>query len=587
MIAILTLIYLLVGFNDALHHHHHSRENGPEIEKRDNTCTFQKHEDLVFVSPNGWAMPPDVLCTSGTYCPYACRQSLLSWQWDPAATRYAYPESMRGGIHCKADGTLELPFPDRPLCGPGVETLSCHNDHTEPVTFCQTVLPGDEGMYIPSVIDAGKIGSLAVPNTTYWARTSAHYYINSPGVPREIACIWGDGTEATGNWAPFVTGANMDDNGNTYSTLSWNPIFISDARHAGKLPDFGARLECNGQGCLGMPCSITPSKDGFNKVTSPVASTGAGAAEFCVVTAPPGSAVKLVVFHDDGGRRTSISVSASASVSGLVDGVSSNININTQSKVGSDANDHTRSSSSSKTPVPENTKLKPQVRRNETKPRSQLANSVPSLQSQAPPLTTNAPLAPLNTPVPSLAPLNNPSALSDPLSPFHPSLSSSDSSVTTDKSPEDVNSPVLNQQDISASSSSLATTVSTVENVFPGQKLEPEFSQQPLDTQNYNINVSPSSLASAEPPTVSNLEILPLPPVTYSAAQAVSSPVFVMYGENKQNMKDLNAIPARNATLTSNNGTKGVGTKTSAMLRMEFPRCVFFLITALSVSLFF
>lgn len=32
--------------------------------------------------------------SEGSYCPYACPAGQLMAQWDPKATKYAYPESM-------------------------------------------------------------------------------------------------------------------------------------------------------------------------------------------------------------------------------------------------------------------------------------------------------------------------------------------------------------------------------------------------------------------------------------------------------------------------------------------------------------
>jgi hypothetical protein len=43
----------------------------------------------------------------------------------------------------------------------------------KPLAFCQTVLPGNEAMLIPTVV-SGKT-KLAVPGPSYWCSTSAQY----------------------------------------------------------------------------------------------------------------------------------------------------------------------------------------------------------------------------------------------------------------------------------------------------------------------------------------------------------------------------------------------------------------------------
>lgn len=65
-----------------------------------------------------------------------------------------------------------------------------------------------------------------------------------------------------------------------------------------QVPKFGVKIECaDGAGCNGLPCEIDPSKVGVGGVTSPVSATGAGGADFCVVTVPSGAAANIVVFN--------------------------------------------------------------------------------------------------------------------------------------------------------------------------------------------------------------------------------------------------------------------------------------------------
>lgn len=74
------------------------------------------------------------------------------------------------------------------------------------VYLCQTVLPGDEAMRIPNFIPAGTTALLAIPGVEYWSEmkpTGAHYYINSPNVPVDEACVWGTNAKGAGNVIPL------------------------------------------------------------------------------------------------------------------------------------------------------------------------------------------------------------------------------------------------------------------------------------------------------------------------------------------------------------------------------------------------
>jgi hypothetical protein len=65
------------------------------------------------------------------------------------------------------------PFPDKPYCVDGTNTLYGVNQCTQVISFCQTVLPGNEAMLIPTEIQAGDSAVLAVPGPSYWAGTAA------------------------------------------------------------------------------------------------------------------------------------------------------------------------------------------------------------------------------------------------------------------------------------------------------------------------------------------------------------------------------------------------------------------------------
>ncbi|KAK3944774.1 hypothetical protein QBC46DRAFT_145937 [Diplogelasinospora grovesii] len=282
--------------------HAHSHQElelveAPKVEKRA-TCSLPSHPDLVPVpggSNNGFAMSPDQSCTDGTWCPIACVSGKVMAQWEPNSS-YVYPQSMNGGLYCNG-GEPEKAFPDAPYCVDGTGTVSAVNNCGKVVSFCQTVLPGNEAMLIPTDVTSTSV--LAVPGPSYWAGTAAHYYINPPGVSSSEGCIWGDESKPIGNWSPYVAGANTDSNGQTFVKIAWNPIFTGCGLSNTK-PSFGVKIECPGGGCNGLPCSIDPSTDGMNGVDSPVSTEGVGGADFCVVTVPKGSSANIVVFNTDG-----------------------------------------------------------------------------------------------------------------------------------------------------------------------------------------------------------------------------------------------------------------------------------------------
>jgi len=210
-----------------------------------------------------------------------------------------------GGLYCNG-GKAEKPFKDMPYCVDGTGTVKAVNKAGRIVSFCQTVLPGNEAMIIPT--DVTDVATLAVPGPSYWCGTAAHYYINAPGVPASRGCVWGKITEPIGNWSPYVAGANTVENGDTYVKIAWNPEFLN-APLAKTTPTYGLRIECPDGGCNGLPCSIDPSKDGVGGVNSPVSTTGVGGADFCVVTVPKGKTASIVVFNTDSVERGSAGAS--------------------------------------------------------------------------------------------------------------------------------------------------------------------------------------------------------------------------------------------------------------------------------------
>ena len=178
-----------VHLNALERRHRHSRnlhsstaETGPAVElrdldigKRSGQCQFPADAGLVAVTPNdsngGWAMSPDQCCEPGHYCPYACPAGQVMAQWDPDATSYTYPMSQNGGLYCDKSGHVQKPFPNKPYCVDGTGNVGCKNKAKGNVAFCQTVLPGNEAMLIPTNIEDW--AQLAVPGPSYWAGTAA------------------------------------------------------------------------------------------------------------------------------------------------------------------------------------------------------------------------------------------------------------------------------------------------------------------------------------------------------------------------------------------------------------------------------
>ncbi|KAK1755931.1 hypothetical protein QBC47DRAFT_200317 [Echria macrotheca] len=282
-------------------HGHHSADElvgATAIQKRGAGCSLPTHPDLVPVPGklnNGFAIPSDRSCDHDGWCPYACVSGKVMAQWQPNST-YVYPQSMNGGLHCN-NGVAEKPFPDKPYCVDGTGAVQVVNKVGKIMSFCQTVLPGDESMVIRN--DITDVRTIAVPDINYWDKTAAHYYINPPGVPSSDGCKWGTESEPIGNWSPYVAGANTVANGDTYVKIAWNPMFIG-CPLKNKKPSFGVRIECPDGGCNGLPCSINPGTDGVGGLSSPVKATGVGDADFCVVTVPSGKTANIVVFNIDG-----------------------------------------------------------------------------------------------------------------------------------------------------------------------------------------------------------------------------------------------------------------------------------------------
>ncbi|KAI8679682.1 hypothetical protein NCS57_00246700 [Fusarium keratoplasticum] len=300
-IALAGILSASPSFVAAKAHQHHERGAGhlhgspAPIVKRGGQCQFPTDDpNMVAVTPDekngGWAMSPDQECKPGSYCPFACKPGMVMNQWDPDST-YDYPASMNGGLFCNKNGEIEKPFEGKPNCVQGTGAVEAVNKCGSKMSWCQTVLPGNEAMIIPTLVTSS--ATLAVPGSSYWCSTAAHFYINPPGVGEE-GCIWGTEDEPIGNWSPYVAGANTEASGTTFVKLGWNPIW-EDSALKSKLPDFGVEIKCPDGGCNGLPCKIDPS-DGEGKVESNEGAIGAGNSAFCVVTVPKGSTAQIVAF---------------------------------------------------------------------------------------------------------------------------------------------------------------------------------------------------------------------------------------------------------------------------------------------------
>lgn len=75
-----------------------------------------------------------------------------------------------GGIYCD-DGTIDVPYKSSPWCVDGTGAVQAVNKAGSVVSFCQTILPGNEAMLIPTEVQDTAV--LAVPDSSYWDGTSA------------------------------------------------------------------------------------------------------------------------------------------------------------------------------------------------------------------------------------------------------------------------------------------------------------------------------------------------------------------------------------------------------------------------------
>ncbi|CAF3514080.1 hypothetical protein SNK03_011014 [Fusarium graminearum] len=300
LVGALSAPSIVAGKSHGHHHGQHSVLESRPLQKRGGQCQFPTDDpNMVAVTPDaknaGWALSPDQECKPGSYCPFACKPGMVMNQWDPKST-YEYPSSMDGGLFCNEDGEIEQPFDGKPNCVSGTGSVEAVNKCGSTMSWCQTVLPGNEAMLIPTVVSSS--ATLAVPGSSYWCSTAAHFYINPPGTGEE-GCVWGTEDKPVGNWSPYVAGANTESNGQTFVKIGWNPIW-EDSALKSTLPEFGVEIQCPDGGCTGLPCKIDPTK-GQGNVGSALSAKGAGGSAFCVVTVQKGSTAQIVAFSTSGG----------------------------------------------------------------------------------------------------------------------------------------------------------------------------------------------------------------------------------------------------------------------------------------------
>lgn len=68
---------------------------------------------------------------------------------------------------------MQKPFPDNDYCVDATGAVSAVNKASKALSFCQTVLPGNEAMLIPTLVEDS--ADLAVPGPSYWCSTAAQY----------------------------------------------------------------------------------------------------------------------------------------------------------------------------------------------------------------------------------------------------------------------------------------------------------------------------------------------------------------------------------------------------------------------------
>ena len=122
---------------------------------------------------------------------------------------------------------------------------------------------GTESETVPLITQPGVTSELTCPDSkTYFTHngdpTTAQYYVNNKGVPKEKACSWNKDGSHEGNWAPVYFGVGRDiyektwlsisstkqNNPTDYQPLDYDVEIVGDNLS-------GKCKYCNGQYCSG------------------------------------------------------------------------------------------------------------------------------------------------------------------------------------------------------------------------------------------------------------------------------------------------------------------------------------------------
>lgn len=166
---------------------------------------------------------------AGTFVGYACPAGYDAAQW-PAA-QGSSGQSV-GGLWCGSDNKLHLTRSETTskLCQAGAGNVHIVSKLSKPIYICKTWYPGNEGMYLPTLVSAGETVDLYNPlqsesYTWQGLTTSAQYYLNMQDVPVGQACTWtpeSPYTEVAGNWAGMNLGTSVNEDGETFLSIFHN-----------------------------------------------------------------------------------------------------------------------------------------------------------------------------------------------------------------------------------------------------------------------------------------------------------------------------------------------------------------------------
>ncbi|KAK7548443.1 hypothetical protein IWX49DRAFT_231806 [Phyllosticta citricarpa] len=208
-------------------------------------------------------------CSENSLCSYACPAGYQKSQWP---TMQGATGQSVGGIQCK-NGKLKLTNSAySTLCIPGTNkvNVTVKNNLSGSSAVCRTDYPGTEAMTIPIDTKPGHEYPLACPDgANYYqhqgSSTSAQYYVNSMDVAVEDACVWSNGDQPVGNWAPLNLGVGYKDGRawlaifqnkpTTYARLNFTVELVGDNMS-------GRCKYSNGQYCSGENYDDCNENDG-------------------------------------------------------------------------------------------------------------------------------------------------------------------------------------------------------------------------------------------------------------------------------------------------------------------------------------